>query len=198
MSKLNQNSIRFVPIGGLLLLVLTMTTQVSAQFDTNLFIKKAWYWPESIVYMGDQNDDGCDDFFVTQLDNNMGAGGKLSFFYGGNPVSTIPAFVIPNFSPMASTGCDVNRDGYRDIIVQRYGTQKPPIIDIYFGGPGLDSISDYSFTYHISQTIQINMYGKSWPIDFNGDGWEEFVFRDVAEVFFVAQDDLFLNLRAEG
>ncbi len=179
MSKLNQNSIRFVPIGGLILLVLTMTTQVSAQFDTNLFIKKAWYWPESIVYMGDQNDDGCDDFFVTQLDNNSGAGGKLSFFYGGNPVSTIPAFVIPNFSPMASTGCDVNRDGYRDIIVQRYGTQKPPIIDIYFGGPGLDSISDYSFTYHISQTIQINMYGKSWPIDFNGDGWEEFVFRDV-------------------
>ncbi|MBK6679046.1 MAG: hypothetical protein IPG53_03025 [Ignavibacteriales bacterium] len=36
--------------------------EVMAQFDTNLFIKKAWYWPESIVYMGDQNDDGCDDF----------------------------------------------------------------------------------------------------------------------------------------
>jgi hypothetical protein len=70
--------------------------KASAQFDTNLFIKRAWYWPESIVYMGDQNDDGsCDDFFVTQMDNNSGAGGKLSFFYGGNPVSTTPAFVIP-------------------------------------------------------------------------------------------------------
>jgi hypothetical protein len=71
--------------------------EVSAQFDTNLFIKKALYWPESIVYMGDQNNDGCDDFFVTQMDSSLGIGGKLSFFYGSNQVSVVPALVIPNF-----------------------------------------------------------------------------------------------------
>jgi hypothetical protein len=152
--------------------------EVSAQFDTNLFIKKALYWPESIVYMGDQNNDGYDDFFVTQMDSSLGIGGKLCFFYGGNPVSVVPALVIPNFSPKATTGCDVNRDGYRDLIVQRYGTSKPPVIDIYFGGPGLDSIPDYSFTHHDNRTIYLEMCGKSWPIDFNGDGFEEFVFQD--------------------
>ena len=106
------------------IIILLLGSESKAQFDTNLFIKRAWYWPESIVYMGDQNGDSCDDFFVTQMDNAMGAGGKLSFFYGGNPVSTTPAFVIPNFSPKATTGCDVNRDGYRDLIVQRYGTSQ--------------------------------------------------------------------------
>ncbi|GAB1441818.1 hypothetical protein MASR2M39_06530 [Ignavibacteriales bacterium] len=130
------NPFRFAPFSGLILLVLTMSTQVRAQFDTNS-LSKAWYWPESIVYMGDQNGDSCDDFFVTEMDNAMGAGGKLSFFYGGNPVSAVPAFVIPNFSPKATTGCD--ESGWiPDIIVQRYGTRKPPVIDIYFGS-GLDS-----------------------------------------------------------
>ncbi len=163
----------------LFLLLILGSAYLYAQFDTNLFIKRAWYWPESIVYMGDQNNDGCDDFFVTELDNRTGVGGKLSFFYGGNPVSTIPAFVIRILSPKATTGCDVNRDGYRDIFVQRYGTYKPPIIDIYFGGPGLDSIPDYTFTYHDSRALYLDMFGKSWPIDFNGDGWEEFVFSDI-------------------
>jgi hypothetical protein len=141
------------------IIILLLGSESKAQFDTNLFIKRAWYWPESIVYMGDQNGDSCDDFFVTQMDNAMGAGGKLSFFYGGNPVSTTPAFVIPNFSPKATTGCDVNRDGYRDLIVQRYGTSKPPVIDVYFGGPGLDSIPDYTFTHHDNRAIYL---GNVW------------------------------------
>ena len=173
------------------IIILLLGSESKAQFDTNLFIKRAWYWPESIVYMGDQNGDSCDDFFVTQMDNAMGAGGKLSFFYGGNPVSTTPAFVIPNFSPKATTGCDVNRDGYRDLIVQRYGTSKPPVIDVYFGGPGLDSIPDYTFTYHDNRVIYLDMYGKSWPIDFNGDGYEEFVFQDYER----NQGSFYANLR---
>ncbi len=178
----------FVPVS---IIILLLGSESKAQFDTNLFIKRAWYWPESIVYMGDQNGDSCDDFFVTEVDNASGAGGKLSFFYGGNPVSTVPAFVIPNFSPKATTGCDVNRDGYRDIIVQRYGTSKPPVIDIYFGGPGLDSIPDYTFTYHDNRVIYLDMYGKSWPIDFNGDDWEEFVFQDYVR----NQGSFYANIR---
>jgi len=178
-----KNITRFLLLTTLLTPVLEVSS-LYAQFDTNLFIKRALYWPESIVYMGDQNNDGCDDFFVTEanIPTFIPPGGKLSFFYGGNPVSTTPAIVIPNFSPKAATGCDVNRDGYRDIIVQRYGTQKPPIIDIYFGGPGLDSIPDYTFTYHDSTVIYLDMYGKSWPIDFNGDGYEEFIFKDAIRI----------------
>ncbi|MBK7868071.1 MAG: hypothetical protein IPJ75_14445 [Ignavibacteriales bacterium] len=45
----------------------------------------------------------------------------------------------------------MNRDGFRDIIVQRYGTQKPPVIDIYFGGPGL--IQFLTILLHIMTTL---------------------------------------------
>ncbi|MBK7866530.1 MAG: T9SS type A sorting domain-containing protein [Ignavibacteriales bacterium] len=65
--------------------------------------------------------------------------------------------------------------------MQRYGTQKPPVIDIYFGGPGLDAIPDYTFTYHDNRVIYLDMFGKNWPIDFNGDGYEEFVFEDAVK-----------------
>ncbi|MBK7866531.1 MAG: hypothetical protein IPJ75_05810 [Ignavibacteriales bacterium] len=88
--ELNMSRNIFTTAGMLLTMMAFLNPSIHAQFDTNLFIKKAWYWQESIVYMGDQNGDGCDDFFVTQMDNAMGAGGKLSFFYGGNPVNTVP------------------------------------------------------------------------------------------------------------
>ncbi|MBK6681594.1 MAG: hypothetical protein IPG53_17100 [Ignavibacteriales bacterium] len=37
-----------------LVLLASGVTIVRAQFDTNIFTRKAPYWPESVVYMGDQ------------------------------------------------------------------------------------------------------------------------------------------------
>ncbi|MBK6682151.1 MAG: hypothetical protein IPG53_20225 [Ignavibacteriales bacterium] len=45
-----------------LLFVIIVSTEVYAQFDTVVFSKEGYFSYESIVYMGDQNNDGYDDF----------------------------------------------------------------------------------------------------------------------------------------
>ncbi|MBK7868473.1 MAG: hypothetical protein IPJ75_16615 [Ignavibacteriales bacterium] len=48
--------------------------------------------------MGDQNDDGFDDFMVSKMDSNSGASqAKSYFYYGGSPISNSPAFFIKIF-----------------------------------------------------------------------------------------------------
>jgi hypothetical protein len=102
-----------------LVLLATGVTIVRAQFDTNIFTRKAPYWPESVVYMGDQNSDGYDDFLLLELDSNRGSQGKACLFYGGNPVSMVPVLQFPFESPRCLISCDINRDGKRDIILQK-------------------------------------------------------------------------------
>ncbi|GAB1444306.1 hypothetical protein MASR2M39_31560 [Ignavibacteriales bacterium] len=40
-------------------------SEVSAQFDTVIFGKAGYFSYESIVYMGDQDNDGYDDFVLS-------------------------------------------------------------------------------------------------------------------------------------
>ncbi|MBK7869140.1 MAG: hypothetical protein IPJ75_20225 [Ignavibacteriales bacterium] len=68
MFKPKQYPFRIVLLSGLLPLIF-LTTEVSAQyFDTLIFRTTGLYWQESVIYMGDQNDDGCDDFMITKMD----------------------------------------------------------------------------------------------------------------------------------
>lgn len=177
MFKLTHNPFQFISFSVLLLLVV-FKTEVSAQFDTNIFTRKAPYWPESVVYMGDQNSDGYDDFLLLELDSNRGSNGKACLFLGGNPVSTVPVLKIAFHSPNAVTACDVNRDGFRDIVMQRRGTRYPPIVDVYYGGPNLDTLFDYSATWQNSLTHIISFHGREDKIDINGDGYEELTFSE--------------------
>ncbi|MBK7267151.1 MAG: hypothetical protein IPI12_12650 [Ignavibacteriales bacterium] len=62
MFDLRHFMLRFVPVSGLLLLF--VTTEVSAQFDSIIFARNDIYAPKAVIYMGDQNDDGCDDFVL--------------------------------------------------------------------------------------------------------------------------------------
>jgi hypothetical protein len=48
-----------------LLFVIIVSTEVYAQFDTVVFSKEGYFSYESIVYMGDQNNDGYDDFVLS-------------------------------------------------------------------------------------------------------------------------------------
>ncbi len=158
-----------------LLFAIFVTTAANAQFDTVIFVKKAPYWNEAVIYMGDQNDDGYDDFILCVQDANVGPNGYANFYYGGNPVSSTPALKFPYYAPTTTTACDVNRDGYRDLVVQRRGNVKPQIIDIYYGGPEIDTISDFSFSWIDNISDLVEMMGHNWPIDFDGDGFEDFV-----------------------
>jgi len=155
-------------------------------FDSLIFKTHGIYWPESVIYMGDQNNDGFDDFMVSKMDSNSGASlAKSYFYYGGSPIPDTPAFHIKIFKPLSITACDVNRDGYRDIINHRGVIDTYPVsYDVYLGGPNIDTISDFVIYHPDSNHISI-LYGRDWPIDFDGDGWEEFVTFSYSYHFFI-------------
>ena len=176
MFDLRHFMLRFVPFSGLLLLVV-LTTEVKAQFDTLVFSKAGYFWYESIVYMGDQDMDGFDDFILSIRPNPSLSAANVFYFRGGNPISTEPVFALPIQSPWAVTACDWNRDGYRDIIIKTSLPPKPLKLDVYFGGAQLDTIPDHTFYFSFVDSSKNNLLlkGQNWPIDFNGDGFEELV-----------------------
>ncbi len=168
-------------------LILLLSSAVKAQyFDSLIFRTTGLYWKESVIYMGDQNGDGCDDFMITKMDTTApGSEGKAYFYYGGNPVPDTPAFYIRTFTPLTITACDINRDGYRDII-SRTGTNftYPISFYVYLGGPNIDSVPDFEI-FHPENSIPY-LYGRDWPVDFDGDGWEEFVtLSNTGKFFFI-------------
>jgi hypothetical protein len=150
--------------------------EVKAQyFDSLIFKTYGYFWQESVIYMGDQNGDGFDDFLICALDSIEGPYGKARFFYGGDPIDTIPAFTIPIFTPRSITACDINRDGYRDIITQRLNPLYPIVYNVYFGGPQLDTIVDYTIAFPDSVEKNAVFPVRNWPVDFDGDGFEELI-----------------------
>ena len=158
-------------------LILLLSSAVEAQyFDSLIFRTTGLYWKESVIYMGDQNGDGCDDFMITKMDTTApGSEGKAYFYYGGNPVPDTPAFYFKTFHPLSITACDINRDGYRDVISRKGKMNTYPInYNVYLGGPHIDTIADFEI-FHPDSNYAPYLYGRDWPIDFDGDGWEELV-----------------------
>ncbi|MCA0387343.1 MAG: T9SS type A sorting domain-containing protein [Bacteroidetes bacterium] len=166
------------PLGiGFLLLLFVFTTEVDAQYDTIVFSKQGYFSYESIVYMGDQNDDGYDDFVLSIRPDPNSQAANAMFFRGGNPIATEPVFSIPIQYPRAATACDWNRDGYRDIVTVFSNPPHPAIFDIFLGGPNIDNTPDvtFQFSYTDSSNNLLRLKGQSGSIDYNGDGWEELV-----------------------
>ncbi|GJQ31170.1 MAG: hypothetical protein HBSAPP04_00090 [Ignavibacteriaceae bacterium] len=137
--------------------------------------------------MGDQNDDGCDDFIICKMDSRYDNWGYACFYYGGITVSENPVFRIRIYNPLIITGCDMNKDGYRDIVMRIGGfPQSVYRYKIYYGGSDLDTIPDASFILPDS-TVAAYFIGKNWPIDFDGDGWEELVYKTsvIDKIYFI-------------
>ena len=164
------------PLTILLGLVLLLSFSAEAQFDSVIFARTDIYYRESVVYLGDQNDDGCDDFLLCTYFTQNGIAGEALLFYGGNPINPVPAksFKFSGGVSYSVTACDYNRDGYRDIFVITYRT-KPLKIKIFLGGPDLDTIPDLEFNVANSSIGTIYSLGSNWPLDLNGDGYEEFI-----------------------
>ena len=175
MFKLTHNPFQFVSFSFLLLLVV-FTAEVNAQFDSIIFARNDIYGPQAVIYMGDQNDDGCDDFVLVKYMVASGYDAKVLFFHGGNPVDSVPVFEIPftGFIPYHVSACDYNRDGYRDLIVTTFNT-RPLTLKIYLGGPTMDTIPDLIFQAPEQIIGNLRFVGGDWPVDFNGDGYEEMV-----------------------
>ncbi len=154
--------------------------EVSAQFDTVVFVRRAWHWDQSVIYLGDQNNDGYDDFVLVEQDSADGqikSGGYAHFFFGGNPLSSTPAFSIRHPAGAYSiTACDVNRDNYRDLIIgQKKWHETNHWYKVYFGGPAFDTLPEMTFQFPDTTGETIYLLGREWPADINGDGWEELI-----------------------
>ncbi len=160
-----------------LFFTLSVFGEVNAQFDTVVFSKEGYFSYESIVYMGDQDNDGYDDFVLSIRPDPSLREANAMFFRGGNPISSEPVFSIPASYPRAVTATDWDRDGYRDIVIATDARPAPVIVKIYYGGPAIDTISDYTFHFNFADSSNnfLLFKGQNWPIDFDGDGWEELV-----------------------
>ncbi len=172
---LNQSSI-FGKCTLLLILLISGSVNLNAQFDSIIFARYDIYGPQAVIYMGDQNDDGCNDFVLIKYTAAYGYDAKALLFHGGNPVDSVPVFEIPftGFIPYHVSACDYNRDGYRDLIVTTFNT-RPLTLKIYLGGPTMDTIPDLTFQAPEQIIGNLRFVGGDWPVDFNGDGYEEMV-----------------------
>jgi hypothetical protein len=101
--------------------------------------------------------------------------GKALLFYGGNPNNPNPVltFGFKGYIPYHIASCDFNRDGYRDLIITTFNV-KPLVLKIFLGGPNMDTIPD--FTFRAPENVStFRFVGDNWPVDFNGDGFEEII-----------------------
>jgi hypothetical protein len=140
-----------------------------------------------IVALGDQNQDGFDNWAVLSAgraapgDDNES---RFDLFRGGNPPSTVPYMTFRGrLSPRrdfleANVIGDVNGDGFKDWWTWNLVPGDTVVqVDIYFGGPSADTIPDVLF--HFPAT------GWDWmdPVgDINGDGYDDFYFYNAGGV----------------
>ncbi len=149
---------------------------------------KPAYWPkESVISLGDQNNDGYDDFMIYENREYVDQTAFHSIFWGGETIDSIPdlVFSLP-FTRLTISAklipFDINKDDYKDIILSALtsifgGDPRDNNVLIYYGGPQLDSIPDQIMEKPngASRGYGINMEVLN---DFNGDGVEELAIFD--------------------
>ncbi|MCI0531101.1 MAG: FG-GAP-like repeat-containing protein, partial [candidate division Zixibacteria bacterium] len=90
---------------------------------------------EKIGSVGDLNNDGFSDFVV-------GVSRLPMLYLGGNPLDTLPLFVLDRIGDHFVNGGDINADGYTDLLVGRDDFPITGSAYVYYGGSTMDSIVD--------------------------------------------------------
>ncbi len=119
----------------------------------------------------DFNGDGYAEVFASNYEV-----GKVYMFKHTKTLIDEYDFIIPAYAVYPITGCDVNGDGYNDILSYKSidyneGTAE---IKIYFGGEKLLK----NETYSIAVNSDSFLGGLSSIGDHNGDGIDDFAFRE--------------------
>ncbi|GAB1442192.1 hypothetical protein MASR2M39_10270 [Ignavibacteriales bacterium] len=127
--------------------------------------------------MGDQNDDGYDDFVLVTYPSTWGYDAKAHGCFMGKPINPNPVFEVAFKGPYQYTisACDFNRDGYRDLIITTFNV-KPLILNIYLKRKWIQSpISPLEAPDNSVGSFKF--IGGDGTVDFNGDGYEELIVR---------------------
>ena len=139
----------------------------------------------SVCGGGDFNGDGYDDFLIgapggsyKNGEQSMNVSGKVRLYLGGPAVHDVPDFIFEDpdapydFGYSISSGGDINKDGFDDVLVCSPYTSYYGLIYVYSGS----DIPDVYPDYHI--------YNRDWSIhpftvegagDVNNDGYDDFL-----------------------
>jgi len=125
----------------------------------------------------DVNGDSIADFLIPAY--YCETGGYVEIFFGGVALDTIEdwlvkkqaQFYLETFGYSTDSTGDVNGDGWSDFIICGGDPDADSsYMEIYFGGPDLDTIPDwhYATTQFVQYPFQVNGLG-----DVNGDGYDD-------------------------
>lgn len=118
-----------------------------------------------IIPLGDQNGDGYDDLLVWDFRFR----GQL--FLGGPTVTQTSVLTISPLGRPQGLFRDVDNDGFADLYVQsRPGS--PNRLELYLGGPSIDSIPDFYFGIDSLSGVHISVVLGQ---DVTGDGNKELI-----------------------
>ena len=139
--------------------------------------KPAYDGQGTILALGEQNDDGYDDFVICSGNYSFNIPYVFSFYRGGPVIDTLPyfEFTLP-FTTYMGIGTilttDINNDGYNDLLVSMVPNGGAARILVYYCGTILDSIPDQIM--NLPDGASYN-YGFTTTLikDFDGDGNEE-------------------------
>ncbi len=147
----------------------------------------------NVFPLGDQNQDGYDDFgiWARGRTNSMGTTDdfpRLEFYHGGNPPSMTPYFlwtssIVSAWDLQAEDIGDFNGDSNTDWIIRRPDMDNINwyFYNVYYGGSAADTIPDLTFYRYLSPFYTIG--------DYNGDGfgdlwrWDARTGVDIGELF---------------
>jgi hypothetical protein len=117
-----------------------------------------------IVPLGDQNGDGYDDIMIWDYRFTE------YLYHGGSIVDTVPFLRIDSVNARMNHIGDINGDGYDDIVIEG----RSPFnwkLNLYYGGPAMDTIRDMWFGLD-------TLFGLGYTVhtaDINNNGYDELI-----------------------
>ncbi len=136
----------------------------------------------AIAYNGDLNGDGYCDLVISEPQYGYDNWGRVLIYFGGPSFDIIPDLIfdgleygiIPyglEFGSNIDISGDFNGDGYYDLVISsqhsnlcHYGQ-----VNIFFGGPDIDSTCDWFYYGDMSEDFGISLTVG----DLNGDGFSD-------------------------
>lgn len=138
----------------------------------------------AISYNADINGDGYCDLVISEPRYGVDNWGRVLVYYGGPTFDTTPDLILDgldygfityglNFGANINISGDFNGDGFNDLVISsehgnlcHYGQ-----VNIFFGGPTLDTTSDWQFVGEMEEEFGITLAVG----DLNGDGYSDLV-----------------------
>ncbi|MCF7919356.1 MAG: FG-GAP-like repeat-containing protein [Candidatus Cloacimonetes bacterium] len=123
----------------------------------------------------DFNGDGYDDLLIWTIGSTPFGNGRIQIISGGEEFDTEPDFQLTgNYGDELGkyrAVCDLNGDGYDDLIVSRYESIEGPVrYELYLGGSEMDTVCDHILIEECLAGEFCIMAG-----DHNGDNIEEVI-----------------------